>query len=242
MVSNGYIFRESGFELSDKWDSELRLPSEFSDAADNLARAKRRARAAVSDVALSNDFRYFVTLTLAPGKVDRYDPVEVTRKLNNWLDNHVRRDGLKYVLVPEYHKDGAIHFHGFFNGALAAVDSGTLDTGTGKPRKPRSAAQRAQWLAGGAHVVYNLPAWSLGYTTAIGLYGTPRAAVGYVCKYITKAQVKIGGRWYYSGGDLQRPTVELCDVDYEDFFDAYPGQIFSVDALGCSVVKFTLGV
>lgn len=241
MISDYQIFRESGWELSNKWDSEERYPSEHPDEVGNVARAKRRARSAVADLAMSNDFRYFVTLTLDPSRVNRYDPAEVVRRLNNWLDNHVRRDGLAYVLVPEYHKDGAIHFHGFFNGALEAVDSGTLDTGTGKPKKPRSAAQRALWLSEGAHVVYNLPAWHLGFTTAIELYGQRSAAVGYVCKYVTKQQTKIGGRWYYSGGALLRPDVSYDDIDYTDVFDAYPDNVFTIDSLGCRVVKFTLG-
>lgn len=160
----------------------------------SLERAKRRARVAVRDLGLCNDFRYFVTLTLDKEKIDRYDPKEVVRHLNHWLDNNVRRRGLRYVLVPEHHKDGAIHFHGFFNDALEAVDSGHKDRD--------------------GHTVYNLPGWGWGFSTAIELYGERAAAVAYCCKYIAKAQEKIGGRWYYSGGDLRKPAVEWCDVDY----------------------------
>lgn len=209
-------------------------------AAANLARAKRRAKAAVRDLALSNDFRFFVTLTLDPGKVDRYNEKEVTRKLNIWLDNAVRRQGLKYVLVAERHKDGAIHFHGFFNDVLETVDSGTIIRAEGgKPRKPRGARQRAAWLAEGGHVVYNLPRWSWGFTTAIELYGQRRAAVGYVCKYIAKEQEKVGGRWYYSGGALRRPEVTFADVDFESFSSLAGAYSFALDALGAKIVKLT---
>ena len=121
--------------------------------------------------------------------------------------------------MPERHKDGAIHFHGFFNDALEAVDSGTVSLpGQKHPKKPRNAAQRAAWLAQGGHVVYNLPGWSLGFTTALELYGDYPAAVGYVCKYIGKEldpegqPVKLGGRWYYSGGPLGRPEVAYGDI------------------------------
>ncbi len=264
-ISDRAIFREPGWELSDKYarDSgdgfrwwvdfeptpevelsalqlERREAAELRRRIDNLERAKRRARVNVADLALSNDFFYFVTLTLDASKVDRYDVKEVTRKLNNWLDNHVRRSGLKYVLVAEYHKDKAIHFHGFFNDALEAVDSGTVSLpGGGKPKRPRSKAQRAAWLADGGHIVYNLPAWSLGFTTAIKLYGDRRGAVGYVCKYITKAQEKVGGRWYYSGGDLKRPSVELYNVDYTQFLNVENSYKFVVDALGASVIRWT---
>lgn len=155
-------------------------------SAENLDRSKRRARSRVRDLALSNTFEYFVTLTIAPGQIDRYDIREIMKRVNRWLDNHVRRSGLRYVLVPEYHKDGAIHFHGFFSG-LPVADSGHVDRG--------------------GHKVYNITDWTFGFSTAIGLYGDYASAVGYVCKYISKAQAKIGGRWYYSGGALAEPVL-----------------------------------
>ena len=195
----------------ESWEAEQAQRREASQQ-----RAMRRARSKVRDLARCNDFSFFVTLTLDPAKVDRYDIRTVTKKLNNWLDNAVRRRGLAYVLVPELHKDGAIHFHGFFNYALPVVDSGTLTNG-GRPRRPRSAAERTRLEAAGWHVVYNLPGWPLGFSTAIELYGDRRAAVAYVCKYISKAAAttgRIGGRWYYSGGALALPRVEYFDADF----------------------------
>jgi len=178
-------------------------------------RARRRARAALRDIAMCSDFRYFVTLTLDKDKVDRYDPVTVVKKLQTWLDNAVRRQGLAYVLVPEHHADGAIHFHGLFNDALPVVDSGTLSIpGAKQPRRVRSQKQRAELIAAGARIVWNLPRWKLGFSTAIELYGERGRAVNYVCKYIGKEQQKIGGRWYYSGGALRRPEVQYFDADF----------------------------
>lgn len=233
------IFRETGWELSDKWDSEKSSRASRDGKNEDIERAKRRARARLADIARSNEFAYFVTLTLDPEKVDRYDPKAVTKKLNNWLDNRVRRDGLKYVLVPEFHKDGAIHFHGFINDALPVVSSGTFDVpGSKKPRKPKSAAQLQKWLSDGAHEVFNLPAWTLGFTTAIRLYGDYNAAVGYVCKYISKATEKVGGRWYYSGGDLLHPSIELFDADFADFEQLDTNRKYRIDRLGVDIVEW----
>ena len=183
----------------------------------SLQRSKRRAKAAVRDLAFSNDFRWFVTLTLSPEKVNRYDPKEVTRHLNHWLDNNVRRRGLKYVLVAEHHRDGAIHFHGFFNDVFDAVDSGHSDKL--------------------GHKIYNLPAWGWGFSTAIELYGDKHHAVGYVVKYITKAEEKVGGRWYYSGGALDRPIVDYCNADFDAIRgkDAYTFPLADTGAT-CAVV------
>ena len=211
------IFGGAGWEESDKWDTKPKKKRK-SAAAENVLRSKRRAAAAVRDLALCNDFRYFVTLTLDGSKIERYDLSQVVRKLNNWCDNRVRRDGLKYILVPEQHKDGAFHFHGFFNDALCVEDSGTLRiVGGKKPKKPRSKKEREQLLINGAQVVYNLPDWNFGFSTAIALYGEREAAIGYAVKYITKAQEKMGGRWYFSGGGLSKPMFTFeSDIDFYD--------------------------
>lgn len=220
LVCEAQIFKtRPGWERAGAYQEHPRDKTEGDEPCDP-SRAVRRAKAQVRELALCTPFRWFVTLTLDASKVNRYDVAEVTRHLNHWLDNQVRRKGLAYVLVPERHKDGAIHFHGFFNDALTAVDSGTLTgvPGRKKPCKPRSGAQRAKWLEQGAHPVYNLPGWSWGFTTAIELYGQYSKAVGYVCKYIGKEldpqgrPQKVGGRWYYSGGDLGHPRVDYIDM------------------------------
>ena len=251
------IFGGHGWDETGDPGPQVKAPKrERRDDLESLERSIRRARAKVRDLALCTPFRYFVTLTLDPAKVDRHDvDTIITRKLKNWCDNQVRRKGLSYVLVPERHKDGAIHFHGFFNDALPVVDSGTLTmAGWKAPRRPRSARQRAEWLREGAHVVYNLPGWTLGFTTAIELYGTYQAAVSYVCKYIGKdmdggrapperpsgqektAQPmgKIGGRWYYSGGTLGCPEVRYCNLDLRDVAAMDGAYCFDIPDAGMS--------
>lgn len=202
--------------------------------AASVRRSVRRAKKAVRDIARSNDWTYFVTLTLDPDKVDRYSVDEVWKHLRHWLGNNVRRKGLTYLLVLEHHKDGALHAHGLFNDALDAVDSGTMSLpGRKAPVKVRSQAQKEAFERIGGHVVYNLPSWGWGFSTAIKLYGERDAAINYICKYIGKEMSgadgtqfgtpeKIGGRWYYSGGALQRPTVEWFDVDTRDW-EKMPG-------------------
>lgn len=238
-------FREKGWESRRGNGTNVRKSVEDVDeaSAERLPsdRAARRAREQVRDMGLCSDFALFVTLTLDGSHIDRYDMAAITRKLNAWLSNQVQRRGLRYVLVPERHKDGAIHFHGLFNDALERSDSGTIIPHSGgRPRKPRSAAQRAAMLADGGRVVWNLPGWSLGFTTALELVGDYSKAVGYVCKYIGKQGDKPGGRWYYSGGDLRRPAEFLADLDYHEL-RAHPGAYeFSVPEAKRSFVSVTL--
>lgn len=208
-----------------------------SEGEDRL-RSMRRARANLRRLALANDFQYFVTLTLDQEKVDRYDGAAIVKRLNQWCDNMVRRHGLRYVLVPERHKDGAFHFHGFFAGeGLKVVDSGTITmSGWKHPRRPASEAQRAEWLAQGGRVVYNLPQWKLGFTTALELYGEYGSAVGYVCKYIGKQDAERPlGRWYYSGGNLMEPQKEYAVMDYRGLMEDYGREGVELDIPGSKI-------
>lgn len=228
------VFREPGYEPMNRWASEGRTRPERANGgeaadeaqpggrkAENVQRAVRRAKQNLRDLALCNGMKYFITLTLNGDQIDRHDMAAITRKVNAWCSNRVQRDGLAYILVPERHQDGAIHFHGFMNDAAEVVDSGTISRpGSKRPQRPRSKAQRAEWIAQGGQVVYNLPEWELGFSTAIELHGDPVRAVNYCCKYIGKAQggeepERIGGRWFYHGGCHERPKVTYADVDFD---------------------------
>ena len=223
LVCEKAIFKAEGWEVSG-WHQPVRKrarePPE-QPAEGSPERAMRRARSQVRELALSNPFRWFVTLTLDKERIDRYDMAAITKKLNVWLDNNVRRRGLAYVLVPERHKDGAVHFHGLFTDALEAVDSGHQD--------------------GRGHPVFNLPCWTLGFSTAIELYGEYDRAVAYVCKYIGKGTEKVGGRWFYSGGQLARPVVSFCELSLRDALEMPGAYQFNVPEAGLSFVGFRLG-
>ena len=237
ITSTSPDFRAKGWEDSEDYSKPGKAPKRKGEAersgtdeakAEDVERSMRRARAKVRRLALANDFRWFVTLTLDPAKIDRYDAGEVVRKLSQWCNNQVKRKGLKYILVPERHEDGALHFHGFFNDALAVVDSGTMKVpGIKKPRRPGSAAEGAAWLSVGAHIVYNMPGWTLGFTTAIEVYGDYAGAVAYVCKYIGKQGDKPAGRWYYSGGDLAEPEVVYADYSVQELEEDYGEKVWS---------------
>lgn len=232
------VFGEKGWEPSGEKIPASRQRKEES-APENLLRAKRRAAAKLRDYALCNNFNWFVTLTFDKAKIDRYDINPILGKLRSWLDNRVRRKGLKYILVPELHRDGAVHFHGFFNDcAIAFVDSGTLKLdGVKAPRKPKNERQRRGWLEAGAHIVYNISEWELGFSTAIPLYGDYHAAVGYVSKYVTKETQKIGGRWYYSGGELSVPRTQLLpDLSFREL-EAAGGYVVELPGFAMAVLE-----
>lgn len=179
--------KKSDFVISAE---EAESSEKSDDTGEALRRSKSRARKMVFDlVACNPELDTFLTFTLNGELIDRYDYSAAIKKLNTWLDNRVRRRGLRYVFVAEHHKDGAIHFHGLANSsALSLTPSGVKDKR--------------------GNDVYNVTDWRLGFTTAIKCYGERGAVCKYVTKYISKSTEKVGGRWYYSGGALARPRYE----------------------------------
>ena len=200
VVSERKIFREPGWEVSggpERKPGYIREPGEKSTGADAL-RSVRRAKAQLRRLALANEFTHFVTLTLDKEKIDRFDVKEIAKKLNNWTKNMVKRKGFRYILVPELHLDGAIHFHGFVAGDSLRMERAPVDW-DGRP-------------------VYNFADWPFGFSTAQELYGDYLAAVTYCTKYISKQQDgRIMGRWYYSGGKLEEPAKQYADLDMDSF-------------------------
>lgn len=78
-----------------------------------------RARGRIFELAICNDWQYFVTMTLNPEKYAR-DNLKVFQKdLGRFIDLYRRTKcpELSYLLIPELHKDGVSwHMHGLING------------------------------------------------------------------------------------------------------------------------------
>ena len=200
-------WEESGANAKRRAPAGARERRSSDPKGEDLERSMRRARAKLRRLALANDFRWFVTLTIDPEKCDSFDGAAVIKKLNAWCSNMVQRKALRYILVPERHESGRIHFHGFFSDSVEAVVSGHYDSQ--------------------GHPIFNLPQWTFGFTTAIELYDDYTRAVGYVCKYVGKQGEKPAGRWYYSGGDLREPGISYAEISPADLLAEYPEQAFA---------------
>lgn len=92
--------------------------SEPSTEKEKLITAVSRARSAIFDLALGNSWTYFITLTFDKRKVgDRYDYLNVCRHMDTFT-KFLRRHDCQWLMIPEYHKDKAYHFHGLVQGHL----------------------------------------------------------------------------------------------------------------------------
>lgn len=158
---------------------------------ESIKRSQRRTVNMIYDYSRSNPWEWFLTLTLNPDKVDRFNYQECTAKLSKWLNN-MRRScpDMMYLVVPEQHKSGAWHFHGLFArcDALSFKDSGLTDS------KGR--------------VIWNVGKYRLGFSTATRITDRKRTA-SYICKYITKELCAdtMGRKRYWISRNLAKPIV-----------------------------------
>lgn len=168
-----------------------------SNKSESLRVSRSRTISKVYDIARSNMWEYFFTLTFNPEKVDSYDYSEVVKKLSKWLNNlRAICPGMKYIVVPEKHKSGRWHFHGLF----ADVDGlQFLDSG---------------YVSESGQVIYNVGNYKLGFSTAVRLDGSPKV-VSYLCKYITKevCESTKGKKRYWASRNVKLPEVIEFDVD-----------------------------
>lgn len=211
-VANAAIFRQPGYEPR-KRPFDVPPKGEAEDPERSQASSRARARAAVRDIALCNHFTYFFTWTLNKELIDRYDAAQVGKKVRTFLKNVSYRKGFSYVLVPELHKDGAIHFHGLCNLGDVAVEQ-AYDPHTGKPLTTKD-----------GRPILNMTDWKWGFSSCVPIDGNYERTCNYVTKYISKGTDKILGKWYYSSRDLvKRPDISIIDggMDYFGFLQENP--------------------
>lgn len=80
--------------------------------------ALSRARSVVLQIALCNEWDYFFTGTLDAAKWDRHSLDTFYAAFSQWIRDQRKKYSCKiqYCFIPELHKDGAWHIHGFLRG------------------------------------------------------------------------------------------------------------------------------
>lgn len=146
----------------------------------------------IYEYSFANEWQYFFTFTFNPDLINRYDYDSCYKSLRIFLNNYKSRfsPDLKYLVVPEQHKDGAWHFHGLF---ANVPESHLFDSGH----------------KSGSHTVYNFPRWKWGFSTATRVTDTKRVST-YITKYITKDLVisTKGKHRYFISKNLNRAEID----------------------------------
>lgn len=112
---------ETPFESDLVEDTLLRVPLQkdfVTQRFESLRCSVSRTRKQIRLLALStDDWKFFCTFTFSTLEVgNRYDYDNVCYYMQEYLSSlRSKYPDIKYIVVPELHKDGAIHFHGIFN-------------------------------------------------------------------------------------------------------------------------------
>lgn len=179
----------------------------------------KRSKNAIFEIASANEWKYMITFTVDKDKCDRYDREAVKKAFSGWLYDMSKRKGLKALIIPEYHKDKAIHFHGLINDSLDMVHSGTYKIeGEKKPVKESTLRRRGLTSqAENVKDVYNVKGYKLGFSTAVPLDGNVTRVSYYMTKYCTKDLEKIFGSYYFCVGKVKRHLPYcICNMDIDD--------------------------
>lgn len=183
------------YSVRDNYDKQLNKQDLIERA---LQVSLNRSKQQLIGICRANVWDYFITFTFNPRLVDSSNYEQVCQKAGKWMNNLRERTcpDLKYVLVPELHKDGEhYHLHGLMSGCkgLRLRVSGKVDK-KGK-------------------IIYNMPAWRYGWNTATEVEHSGKVA-NYISKYITKDTDGLlkGKKRYWCSHNTVRP--DDCAIEY----------------------------
>lgn len=169
-----------------------------------------RTKNAIYNIARSNIWDWFITLTFDREITDSSDYDIVTHKLQNFLENFRKRysPDMKYLIVPELHNDKE-HYH--FHGLLSNVENMQFRfSGHYSKDKP----------------IFNIVNWKYGFTTATRIEDTQRVS-SYITKYITKEseQYLKNKKRYYASRNIEKTPPEYFILDEDEFLGLYSDDI-----------------
>ena len=190
---------------------------------DNIIRAKSR----IFELAMCNPWDHFATLTISPDKYDRKNLKKFHADNAQWLRNYNTKHGtnIKYLLIPEQHKDGSWHEHGLFHG----IPQSHLTLFTLDQKLPYEIRKKLKE----GRALYNWEAYAakFGYCT-IEAVQNHEAVSKYIMKYITKGLTRcvteLGAHLFYASKGLQRGKLLKKGVAVVDFEYTYKGKYASV--------------
>jgi hypothetical protein len=141
-----------------------------------IVSSTNRTKNMVYNYARGDVWNWFITLTFNKNKINRYSFEECSKRLRKWLNNmkNIYAPDMKYLVVPEQHKDGAWHFHGLLSNTGAMVFNKDCNKYTGELLETKSGLQ-----------IYNFGNYKMGFSTATPITDTAKAS-SYITKYITK--------------------------------------------------------
>lgn len=209
-------------DFETKKSSDARTEKQIEKSISNsVARTKNN----IYNIIRSNIWDYFVTFTFDIKKIDSTNYNVVSKKMSEKINliKKTKCPNMKYVLIPEYHKDGKkYHFHGLFSDVNELTYTqaynpynGEMITHNGKP-------------------ILNIEEFKdLGHNTATIVLDSDKTC-SYILKYITKELccVTQGKKRYWASRNINKPKYTECNMPSEDFEKRMN---IIADSMGCYI-------
>lgn len=182
--------------------------------AERFKQSISRAKSRVFELAICNEFKYFCTFTQDEKKRDRFDLKEFRKDFAQLVRNLNRSraedDKIKYLLIPEKHKNGAWHLHGLLKG-LNDKDLRKFTLKETLPYRIRNTIKNGE-------SVYDWETYSkrFGYFTCTEIKNIS-ACSRYITKYVTKDMQSInleaGEHLFFASQGLKGKETLLYHYD-----------------------------
>ena len=190
--------------------SQLKEGKERTECLQKLDENLIRARRMVRDYILCNPFDYFTTFTFDGGLIDRYNLRLCQKVLVRFFSNYRNRysPDFRYIVIPEFHEDGAVHFHGMVRG----IRWQDFEVPLYIPKRNK--------LTDKLEMVPNTKGYVRWKNYNLGFFSCSRvkcyeACAMYVSKYITKDLMKLpkGQRVFFKSENLKKPELVFDSDD-----------------------------
>lgn len=189
----------------------------------------------IYDIASSNLWNYFITLTYDSKVCDRYSFADTSKKVRRFMRNFGYRNkdkcpNFRYLIIHECHKDGAYHYHGL----IYLDDDGTMSDSGKRTKKDQP--------------IYNWDKWLNGWSTATKI-GDLNAVTHYITKYVTKSigdDYQKGQRRFFYSQNCQKPVIKrlmLSDDEFSSYDKTYESEVsYGYDTDMETLIKTRYGV
>ena len=215
--------RRAGYEAADGEPEKCKKNTAGNTS--KLDESLSRTKATIFELAMCNEWEWFVTLTIDPKQFDREDLNQYKKKLSVWIKNYNRLHGtkIKYLLIPELHNDRkSWHMHGLVM-ELPETHLTEFEDNETLPLTILIEIKRG-------NKVYDWPAYrkAFGYITITKIRNAESVSK-YISKYITKdlikTKIELNNHLYYCSKGLKRAKKlyqgQLTKDFDEDFGNEY---------------------
>lgn len=191
-----------GYELVTYNDNIPKVKQSYNNTnRDYKTDSKFRAKRQVIEYAMNNKFNWFVTITFDKNKIDRYNASLLEKKVRQWLYDSKNNYGnkIKYIMVPEFHKDKAVHYH-----LLIQMQENN---------KLRYITNHIHWKKPIYKDMLLFRKFGRNQWVPLDTYSEP---VGlYLSKYISKLPDKMNTQYYFASHDLNKSEKIDIELDLE---------------------------